>query len=561
MNSQEYWRKREEEWILRQLTQDQDQSKAIAKKLQASLDAIQKEIDANWERFAGREGVTLSEAKKKALKMDVESFARKAKAYVETKDFSSKANDELRLYNVTMRTNRLELLKSQIGLELIAMSDDLDQYMAETLTKSGEEEAMRQAGILGETLSKDYKKTAEEIANASFQGATFSQRIWGNSEVLKAELDRLLTKSLVQGRNPREMARELRTLFDRSQYEAERLMRTETARVQISMQMRSYLDAGITEYQFIAEPSACPTCAALNDKIFKVEDFLAGKNAPPMHPHCRCSTVPYFDEETQINGERIQYVNPIYNEPRPEKEDFDDPNDWWEEREKRNERMSGRKEWLKKEADRFYDIRLENAKSISESIKSIEKNGIATKGLENLDRVALDSISRGLDEVKAKYPDFIKYLNNKGMTFQANTIGDNYELMAYTGYTIDINASHFSNRDQYVKNILGMIESNTEYSGNNWNARSNEFTHFICHELGHAFDDYISFEKNGYHRFELWKLFDAKNVEDLPFVSDYGTTSAVEWYAETFAQSVVGEQTEVTKKFQEFVADQLTGEK
>lgn len=302
MNSQEYWRKREEEWILQQLSQDQDQSKAIAKKLQASLDAIQKEIDANWERFAGREGVTLSEAKKKALKMDVESFARKAKAYVETKNFSSKANEELRLYNVTMRTNRLELLKSQIGLELIAMSDELDQYMAETLTKSGEEEALRQAGILGETLSKDYKKVAEEIANASFQGATFSQRIWGNSEVLKVELDRLLTKSLVQGRNPREIARELRTLFDRSQYEAERLMRTETARVQISMQMRSYLDAGITEYQFIAEPSACPTCAALNDKIFKVEDFLAGKNAPPMHPHCRCSTVPYFDDEFLESG-------------------------------------------------------------------------------------------------------------------------------------------------------------------------------------------------------------------------------------------------------------------
>lgn len=309
MNSQEYWRKREEEWILQQLAQDQDQSKAIAKKLQASLDAIQKEIDANWERFAGREGVTLSEAKKKALKMDVESFARKAKAYVKAKDFSSKANEELRLYNVTMRTNRLELLKSQIGLELIAMSDELDQYMAETLTKSGEEEALRQAGILGETLSKDYRKVAEEIVNASFQGATFSERIWGNSEVLKTELDRLLTKSLVQGRNPREMARELRTLFDRSQYEAERLMRTETARVQISMQMRSYLDAGITEYQFIAEPSACPTCAALNGKIFKVEDFLAGKNAPPMHPHCRCSTVPFMEWDS-IEVEQSQRITP-----------------------------------------------------------------------------------------------------------------------------------------------------------------------------------------------------------------------------------------------------------
>lgn len=293
MNSQDYWRKREEKWIKQQIKEDAKQSKIIAEKYQKALDQIEKEISANWERFAGKEGVTLSDAKKMALEMDVKAFARKAKEYVKNKDFSKTANDELRLYNVTMRVNRLELLKSQIGLELVALSDDIDKYTADTLTKTGLAEAKRQAGILGETVFSGYQKFVESVAFASFNGATFSERIWGNNQVLKADLDRLLIRSVTQGKNPRELARELRNLFDSSKYEAERLMRTETARVQIEVQNKSYLENNVEEFEFVAEPSACGLCRPLDGKTFKVAKMESGLNAAPIHPNCRCSTVPH----------------------------------------------------------------------------------------------------------------------------------------------------------------------------------------------------------------------------------------------------------------------------
>ncbi|TKN40526.1 minor capsid protein [Enterococcus faecium] len=293
MNSQDYWRKREEKWIAQQIKDDAKQSKVIAEKYQRALDQIEKEISANWERFAGKEGVTLSEAKKMAYEMDVKAFARKAKQYVKDKDFSKTANDELRLYNVTMRVNRLELLKSQIGLELVALSDDIDKYTADTLTKTGLAEATRQAGILGETVFPGYQNFVESVAFASFNGATFSERIWGNNQALKADLDRLLVRSITQGKNPRELARELRNLFDSTKYEAERLMRTETARVQIEVQKKSYLENDVEEFEFVAEPSACDACKPLDGKTFKVAKMESGLNASPMHPNCRCSTVPH----------------------------------------------------------------------------------------------------------------------------------------------------------------------------------------------------------------------------------------------------------------------------
>ena len=296
-SSKDYWRKREEQHIAKIIKDEQQMKRAIAERFQVAIDNINKEIDANWSRFAGKEGISLSEAKKISMEMEVKAFARKAKKYVKEKDFSQTANDELRLYNVTMRVNRLELLKSQIGLELIALSDDLDKYTADLLTKEGLAEATRQAGILGETIFDGYKDFVDSVVNGSFHSATFSQRIWGNMQVFKAELDKLIVQTITQGKNPKDMARKLRNLFESSKYEAERLMRTESARVQSEIQKQSYNKYHIDEYEYIAEPTACSVCLPLNGKIFKSKDMLSGTNASPMHANCRCSTAPYVDRD------------------------------------------------------------------------------------------------------------------------------------------------------------------------------------------------------------------------------------------------------------------------
>lgn len=297
VNSQEYWRKREEKHIQQLIKDDKKMQQQVAKRFQNAIDNINKEIDANWQRFSAKSGVSLSEAKQMSMEHDVKAFARKAKKYVEELDFSDKANKELRLYNVTMRVNRLELLKSQIGLELIALSDDLDKYTADLLTEEGIAEAKRQAGILGATLFDDYQQYVEAILNSSFQSATFSERIWGNLEYLKSSLDRLLVRAITQGKNPRDIARELRGLFESSKYEAERLIRTESARVQTAIQEKSYLEYEVESYEYIAEPTACKLCLPLNGKIFRTSDMQVGKNASPMHANCRCSTAPRVDRE------------------------------------------------------------------------------------------------------------------------------------------------------------------------------------------------------------------------------------------------------------------------
>ena len=296
MSSETYWKEREAKNLAQNQLAEEEYSRRLKAIYQNQLDAIQKEIDGFYGKYADSEGITIAEAKKRVSKLDIEAYERKAARYVAEKNFSEKANEEMRLYNATMKINRLELLKANIGLELIAGHEELDRFMEEILQGRTEDELKRQAGILGKTVQQN-AKTASSIVNASFQNATFSDRIWMYQDALKNELASTLQSGLIQGKNPRELARTIRQRFDVQISNAERLMRTELARVQTDAQKRSLEENGFEEYEFIANGNCCPICDALDGKHFNLRDLMPGKNAPPMHPNCRCSTAAYEDDE------------------------------------------------------------------------------------------------------------------------------------------------------------------------------------------------------------------------------------------------------------------------
>ena len=296
MDSQTYWRNRETEQRKHDIKDEQEYRKHIEEIYQNMIDEIEKEINGFYGKYARKEGITMAEAKKRAAKADIEALGRKAAKYVKEKNFSQQANEEMRLYNMTMKVNRLELLKAQIGLEMVAGFDELQKYYDEKLTDRTIAEFERQAGILGKTI-QDNAKAANAIVNASFHNATFSDRIWMYQDMLKNELNSLLQTGLIQGQHPRKLAAHLRKRFGVSQSNAEGLMTTEMARVQTEAQKQSFERNGFEDYTFLALGDACPICKALDGKHFKVKKMMPGTNASPMHPRCRCSAAAYEDSE------------------------------------------------------------------------------------------------------------------------------------------------------------------------------------------------------------------------------------------------------------------------
>lgn len=298
MSSYDYWKEREEAQRKKNIKDEKEYDKEIKKIYQNMMDRINNEIYSFYAKYASDNGITMREAKKRASKLDIEEYARKAAKYVEEKNFSKQANEEMKLYNLTMKVNRLELLKANIGLELIKGHNILYQFFYKLLHRRVTNEADRLSGILGDTVIAN-KKFADSIVNASFHNATFSDRIWMHHDLLKNDINNLLQTGLIQGRNPNILARDLRKRFNVKISDAERLMRTEMARVQVDAQMRSYLANGIDEYEYIAcgGSDVCDICKKLDGKVFKVSKMIISENAPPMHPNCHCSTGVHIDNK------------------------------------------------------------------------------------------------------------------------------------------------------------------------------------------------------------------------------------------------------------------------
>lgn len=142
-------------------------------------------------------------------------------------------------------------------------------------------------------------RLVNKIINENWSGKNYSKRIWANTEELAAELREVLTEAAVSGESIGKTSRKISEKFDQSSYNARRLIRTETTYVCNQAELGAYKELEIERYMYVATyaEETCVICQKNNNKVFPVDKGKAGVNLPPMHPHCRCTTIAYFDDE------------------------------------------------------------------------------------------------------------------------------------------------------------------------------------------------------------------------------------------------------------------------
>lgn len=300
----DYWKKRIETEQLAKMERGATLGEEMDRLYSYHFNELEKEIRAFEQRYADKNGLSFAEVKARVDDFDVKAFEEKAKRYVAEKNFSARANSELALYNLKMKTNRLALLQYQLDLELVALADGerqlTDRFLNDEFIKAIE----TQSGLLGQSVlsASQIKTVAQSVLNTPFEDVVWSERIWQRQNALREVVARMTERLLLQGNNPTTMIAQLRKEFNVTASEAKRLAVTEGARVSTEGQKQAYIANEIDEYEFIAEPSACPNCAKKDGKIFKVEDMIPGENAAPMHPWCHCSTGAHAENIDKINA-------------------------------------------------------------------------------------------------------------------------------------------------------------------------------------------------------------------------------------------------------------------
>ncbi|EGQ4359489.1 phage head morphogenesis protein [Staphylococcus pseudintermedius] len=295
-NLSDYWLERAKMFIQSETLEDAVKVAEIERIVAMMFADIYKNLLAYYAKLATAEGIDWGEAKQIADKFDVEAFQMQAKAYVENKDFSDKANKELKRYNTAMYVNREQLLKHELGLivtkDYAEQENVINKHLHDSVTRT----LRHQAGILGADVHVK-QSDVEAIVYSNFGKLNWSERLWNNQDELRKDVERMASHVMLRGRHPYEFVPEIRKKQKQTVANTKRLLITEAARVQTEAQKLHYLETmgDDAEYEFVAkrDEKTSKICRHYDMKVFKVKDMVPGVNAPPMHPHCRSTTVPH----------------------------------------------------------------------------------------------------------------------------------------------------------------------------------------------------------------------------------------------------------------------------
>ena len=308
--SREYWEKRARENENKVYKKAGDLKKDLDEHYIKARREIQKSINDLVARYMDKTELSYVEAMKnltssefKEWKMTLEEYEKEIDRLFKAgeEELANKLRIELETLAMKSRITRLDSLKTQIDIELNRKaSRDYD------VVKKGISDVYRDFytinttdfGLTGvNTVLPD--KVLRRLINQPWSGANFSERIWGNAEILGKVLKQEIIQSFIQGISVKGLSDRIEKRFITDRKNTERLVRTELNYALNETTKLSYEEAEIEEYEYLAEIDSRTSdiCRELNGQKFKMKDAKVGVNYPPMHPYCRSTTVPVIDYE------------------------------------------------------------------------------------------------------------------------------------------------------------------------------------------------------------------------------------------------------------------------
>ncbi|CAK1247960.1 Uncharacterized protein R55210_AODCCCNP_01170 [Fructobacillus fructosus] len=202
----------------------------------------------------------------------------------------------------------------QNGIKTVQVNN-VDQLLEYALMVFTSVVALKAISYVGKSLKNEVKVTADfgrkvydtavqeisqKVINQGIKGVKWSHRIWSNQTRLRTDMSNILRESLLDSQNPTTYTKQIKDRYGVSRYEAERILRTEGARVSAEQQVKSIKSAGYKKLEWVAGAGSCQLCMELDGKRFKASSFGSGRYVIPKHPNCRCSVVAVEDSDTTL---------------------------------------------------------------------------------------------------------------------------------------------------------------------------------------------------------------------------------------------------------------------
>ena len=415
-----YWRKRAIELAEKQKTEDDDLCRRVSREYERILHELDKEISIFYARYAANESVSMADARRLLRDAELEDFRMSLDEFRD-KALAGGFDKELEEVYLRSRISRLQALQTQVELRMMELfgsqRDVLRDHLQERYTDTYYRTvyAVSQQADVASTFARIDPQTVEKILATPWAGSEFSSRIWADKDKLTRELMQTLSRGFVRGDSLDRMTKEFTQRMGVSESRAATLIHTESAHMAAEAAEQGYRETGIRSYRFEAalDLKTCSVCGALDQREFPLAEHETGINYPPLHPRCRCTTVPVT--EFRIGSKRAarnpatgktEYVEKklTYEEWRKKYVEEDADKTEWEE----YQRVLGEK--APKTLEEFRNIKYTESK----------KWGIMMENKRLFEKI--DSTETYSPEYRTKLKETYQYFSDAGFAFREHAL-------------------------------------------------------------------------------------------------------------------------------------------
>lgn len=529
---------------------------------------IEGQITSWYQRFANNNEITMQEARRLLNTKELDEFKWEVEDYIRYgKENAINGAWVKQLENVSARyhISRLEALKiqTQNSLEVLFGNqlDSIDNTMHDVY-KSGYYhtafEIQKGLGIGWDFATLD-DKTISKVINKPWavDGKNFSKRIWGNCQKLVSELDKEVVQNIILGKDPQKAIDAIARKMKTSKSNAGKLVMTEEAFFSSAAQEDAFKELDVEKYEVVAtlDKHTSEMCRELDGQVFMMKEYQAGVTAPPFHPWCRTTTVPYFDDDFGVPEERAARGEDGKTYYVPADMKYED----WE-----KSFVEGDKSGLQSIPDSA-TMNVDNWEGLDYTQSYTKQTAIdQLKGVYGIqfsdsrkypmDGSLLSDCVGWLDSFSSQYPGFmqenpckIPVIENKAPSKMKNAIG------SYSYYgdgrvdSFSLNGAYHSDMNYFQEYVERCVQSK-------WYP-ANATTHkTFVHEYGHHVSNSmrrISANPDWQREFIAECIKDFKAAEPnyqyntwvgmKEYVSGYAASSEAELFAESFAEYFGGE--------------------
>lgn len=308
MRNSQYWKDRAINELLMAERSVLDYESKLLEAYTIALREIRKDIDAFFTKYAKQHKISYAEARKRLTVPELSEFKTvvgrwlsEAKAEGWSREYVSYLENLLNSKYIS----RLEMLESDVRyqIELIERNKYVDitelksiNYISAYYERSY---TIAHGGEVAVRFNAVTKAGVEKAVKSRWSQYTYSQSIWNDRDKLTHALSTIIPQSFSRGLSSNQLGDMIAKEMNASRNRGRTLARTEVNHICNQADIDAYEVAGIDEYDYLAtlDMRTSEICRSLDGTTHKVSQASVGVNFPPMHPNCRSTTIPHFEDE------------------------------------------------------------------------------------------------------------------------------------------------------------------------------------------------------------------------------------------------------------------------